>query len=232
MGFQQGPRTSLHGELRRPTVEETLRVLIDTNILAHIFAKGSGRLSFRARTLLIRELLGRNDSIIVVCEEQAEYEIRRALDNIIVTGAITVEPKLEAIRNVYRDLINSCVEFGKCKVVKRQEGRITRAASLNRQLEVCRLRLRGNIGSDLILIAAEEQGAVILASDVATMYRAYRECLLKRARIPSMYLLKVDENTKTLRYRVCGQNHTLARRGSQQYSQNTRHKPRYNNTSR
>ncbi len=135
MGPRQGPRTSLHGGLRGATVEETLRVLIDTNILAHIFAKGSGRLSFWARALLVRELLGRNDTIIVVYEEQVEYEIRRALDNMIVTGAITVEPKLEAIRNIYRDysdLINSCVELGKCKVAKRQESHIARAASLNR----------------------------------------------------------------------------------------------------
>ena len=158
------------------------------------------------------ELLRRSDMVILIRVEQVEYEISRALDNMIVTGAITVEPKPGAIRAIYRDyrdFINNCIESQQAQNIERLENRIVRTASLGRQLERCRLKFRGNVGSDLILVAVAEEGAAILTSDAVTMYRAYRECLPARKDRNTLNVpprsRRESQNSKILRVQA---NHT------------------------
>ncbi len=153
-------------------------------------------------------------------EEQLLYEIRRAIDDAVITSAITVPEKLVAADTLYRDflrLYKACTRMAKCIMVPRVTGSwnaVARAAQLHRALVSCTrqrhgqcrgIRL-GRLGEDLKLVAAAELArAHIVTRDAATLYRAYQCCLHRHTRAPGATLLEIDEAAKRLGLRSCGQ---------------------------
>ena len=152
-------------------------------------------------------------------EEQLLYEIRRAIDDAVITSAITSPGKLAAADTLYRDflrLYNACREMRKCLVAPRATGSwnaVARAAQLHRALRTCLQRSKascpglrpGRLGEDLKLVAAAELAkAHIVTRDASTLYRAYKCCLYRHVAAEGATLLLVDEHARRLGLRSCG----------------------------
>lgn len=114
-----------------------LRILLDTNIFAYIFATTSQNIVHRVRAGLAQGLLTLRGTVVLLYEEQID-EIHRAFDDLVVRGVITSDVKLEVIRRIREDfdnIVQYCRTAGKCIVVPRDDEYTLRAAKLYRILE-------------------------------------------------------------------------------------------------
>ncbi len=189
-------------------VELANRVLVDTNILAYLFAPSPTSVGYELRAQLARRLLAYNDVMLVVYEEQL-YEVKRTLDDLTIRNKIRIGTKLGAIDTIYRDFVKLVEDLqcaGRAIVAPRTEEVVRRAslfyAALEQRLGSKRLRRMRRISVDLKIIAvAEKLGAAVLTRDRG-MYDAYRDALHERANVVSLYYLDVAGNEA--HYLVCG----------------------------
>ena len=168
-----------------------IKILIDTNIIIHLFAELSIRPVYKIRSLIINKLYNMRNVRFVLYREVQEHEIINAARSLIINQEITRREKREVILRIIEELgefVEKCIRVGKCIEPTVSDYQVlTKSTEFRRiimhrsECDNYRKRLK-TMANDLQLISVTVLAGLdgLLTAD-NNMFNIYKDCICKIA---------------------------------------------------